>query len=229
MPFENLDIHLGRPISLEPCHLAEKLIERRRGGYCFELNGVFAMALDGFGFAARRQLARVVYGGSTPGARLHQVMLITLGSRRWLGDTGFGAPGLRTPIPLELDRIEEQFGERFRLVRPADYQFALQKESDAGWLDLYVFTEEPTIQADIDIANHYTSTHPLSSFRLRRVAARLEPWGRVTLHNMTLTTFRNGHEEAATLDPGRAYMDALVEKLGLDLRASYDDFMPLPA
>src|SRR5689334_6809427 len=101
IPFENLDIHLGLAISLQPSAVFDKLVMRGRGGYCFELNKLFAEALRASGFAVRSHLARVIYGRDAPGGRTHQVLVVQAEGQAWLCDAGFGGPGLRAPIPLE--------------------------------------------------------------------------------------------------------------------------------
>ena len=95
IPFENFDILLGRGIDLSPDGIFRKLVLKRRGGYCFELNGLFLMALRAFGFDARALLARTHVTG-TPSGRGHQIALVTVGEERWIVDVGFGggyAPG----------------------------------------------------------------------------------------------------------------------------------------
>jgi N-hydroxyarylamine O-acetyltransferase len=228
IPFENLDIHLGRTISLKPEDLISKIIGRRRGGYCFELNGIFCLALRSIGFKVRPLLARVIYGRTNPGARTHQVLIVTIAGHNWLADNGFGGPGLRLPIPMVPDRIHEQYGERFRLRRDPEYGMVLQKESKDAFVDLYVFDEnEPTFDVDIEMANHFTSTWPGSIFRQRRMCALAKSWGRITLSDMELAIYRDGRSIIRTLKPGRRYMTEITQHFGIDLHASYGDFKRL--
>ena len=101
--FENFDIQLGRGVNLDPETIFEKLVHKRRGGYCFELNGLFLMALKDFGFDARPLLSRVHKTG-TPTGRGHQIELVTIQGKQWIADVGHGADTPRTPIPLELNQ-----------------------------------------------------------------------------------------------------------------------------
>src|SRR5690349_4787637 len=103
IPFENFDILLGREIALDPARLFDKLVTARRGGYCFELNGLLAGALAAIGWRPSACLARVIFGRGTPGPRTHQVLIVHTSGRDWLVDVGFGGPGLRAPLPLEVD------------------------------------------------------------------------------------------------------------------------------
>jgi len=226
IPFENLDIHLGRAISLKPADLVAKLIYRKRGGYCFELNGIFNLALKALGFAVRPVLARVLYGRSAPGARTHQVLVVTISGCTWLADVGFGGPGLRLPMPIVADQIEQQYGERYRLRPDPTYGMLLQKESrDASVVGLYAFDErELTMDLDINMANHFTATSPDSIFRLRRMCALPKPWGRITIEDMELAIYRDGQSTRRLLPSGASYMDAIAENFGIYLDAAYDDF-----
>ena len=224
IPFENIDIHLGRSISLAQEDLIAKILYRKRGGYCFELNGIFALALAAIGFQVRPQMARVLYGRKDPGPRTHEVLIVTASGRKWLADSGFGGPGLRSPIPMEPDRINEQFGERFRLREDAGLGLVLQKETQGSFLDLYSFDEkELTLPPDIETGNHYTSTSPASIFRTRRMCCLPHPVGRTTLADMELTMYRDGQSTVHTLPPGPKYMAALAEHFGIEVDAKYED------
>jgi N-hydroxyarylamine O-acetyltransferase len=224
IPFENIDIHLGRTISLEPQELAAKILHRNRGGYCFELNGIFQMALTAMGFKVRPQLARVLYGRTDPGARTHEVLIVTISGKRWLADAGFGGPGLRLPLPIISGQVQEQYGERYRLRNDPELGIVLQKENRESFLDLYAFDEsERTLDIDIDMANHFTSTWPGSIFRLHRMCSLPQPWGRTTLSDMELAIHRDGMYITRTLPAGPEYIAALAEHFGIELGAKYED------
>jgi N-hydroxyarylamine O-acetyltransferase len=228
IPFENLDIHLGRVISLKPEDLVAKLIYGQRGGYCFELNGIFGLALKALGFSVRPLLARVLYRRTDPGARTHQVLIVMISGRKWLADIGFGGPGLRLPLLMIAGGVEEQYGERYRLRQDPDYGMVLQKETKNTFIDLYAFNErEVTLDVDIDMANHFTATWPTSIFRLHRMCSMPHPWGRVTLDDMELTIYRDGQSNRQILPPGPSYMDAIARHFRISINAAYEDFAPL--
>jgi N-hydroxyarylamine O-acetyltransferase len=228
VPFENFDIHLGRTISLAPGRLVSKLIHQRRGGYCFELNGLLHMALKALGFAVRPLLARVLYRRIDAGARTHQVLIVTIAGHDWLADSGFGGPGLCLPLPLITDRICEQYGERYRLRRDPQHGMVLQKAGEDSFSDLYAFnTDEWTLDIDIEMANHFTSTWPASIFRLHRMCALRKSWGRITLSDMLLTIHRDGQSVSRTLLPGPQYMAEIAEHFGICLDSNYEGFSPL--
>ena len=100
VPFENLDIHLGVPISLAPFHLFDKIVKRKRGGYCYEVNSLFAIALRSFGFDVQCLLGRLLFGFSDVRPRSHQLLLVNLLDGKWIADVGFGSCCLGYPLPL---------------------------------------------------------------------------------------------------------------------------------
>ncbi len=228
IPFENFDVLLGRNISLETGDLVSKLIRHRRGGYCFELNGIFYRALKALGFEVRQLMARVLYDRPDPGARTHEVLLVRISGEDWLADNGFGGPGLCLPLPMMPDVIGEQFGERYRLRGDPQLGMVLQRESKGAFIDIFSFNEnEVTLDVDIEMANHFTSTWPASTFRLRRMCSLRKAWGRVTLSDMELTIHRDGESVSRTLRPGPGYIAAMAEHFGIYLDAAYEDLAPL--
>lgn len=228
IPFENFDILLGRGITLDPPALWNKLIHHARGGYCFELNGVFLMALQALGFEARALLARV-HLVDPPTGRGHQLLLVTMQGKPWIADVGFGGPGLRAPIPFELNRVATQDGQSFRLVEAGPYGIMLQTLTNGAWQNLYSFDLGYVFPNDILYGNHFTSTHPSSFFTFARVAALPTPNGRVSLFNQTLRMFSPDGEHVRELSEGQAYLDALKTHFGIELDAPYEAIRPLRA
>jgi len=227
IPFENFDILLGRGVALDPVALCDKLVHRARGGYCFELNGLFLLALQTFGFDARALLARVHLSG-TPTGRGHQLALVTMQGREWLADVGAGRLTLRAPIPLELNRIATQDGRTFRLVEADPFGIMLQTLHEGQWLQLYSFDVGYVCPADIAYGNHFTSTHPSSLFTSARVVALAHPNGQVSLLNCTRRTVTAGIEHAQELEEGPTYVEALKRHFGIELDAPYEAMRPLP-
>jgi N-hydroxyarylamine O-acetyltransferase len=230
IPFENFDVLLGRPINLDPGSLFDKLVCRPRGGYCFELNGLFLQALQSFGFEARPLLARVHLSGSSVIGRGHQISLVTIDGREWLTDVGFGGANMREPIPLEIDRLNHCNGQDLRLVRAEPYGTMLQVLTSAGaWLNLYSFDREYVGPGDIKYGNHYTSTHPDSIFTRDRVASLATSLGRVSLNNLSLRLVQDGRERVLELYDDHRYLDSLKTHFGIELDATYDMLPALPA
>jgi len=170
VPFENFDVQLGRGVDLSPQALVDKVLRRERGGYCFELNAVLLMALEAEGFNARSILARVHARGESTG-RSHQALLVELDGERFLVDVGFGGGCPRIPMPLVYNSVSDHDGFLFRIV-DSFFGYMLQCQQRGEWRDYYSFDLEPVIQQDIDIANHFMSTHPASFMFSNRVAVQ---------------------------------------------------------
>jgi N-hydroxyarylamine O-acetyltransferase len=172
IPFENLDILLGRQIRLDLASLQAKLITGRRGGYCFEQNTLFAAVLERLGFDVTGLAARVRMGDERGTPRTHMVLAVDLDDRRWLADVGFGGDTLLDPIRFDDDQPVRQGAWSFQLVEERDRVRVLRGLRADGWLDLYEFTEEPQLPVDFEVGNHYTSTWPRSPFVTKVVVQR---------------------------------------------------------
>lgn len=225
IPFENIDIILGRNINLEPVNLFNKLIYRRRGGYCFELNGLFLMALNALGFTTQSLLGRVHISG-TPNGRGHQITLVTIGANKWVADVGFGHPSLRIPIRLEIDAPSIHDGRTFRLIDAQHFGYMLQTLQSDGWQNLYSFDLGYVCPADIDFGNHFTATHPRSLFTTTCIAILPNAHGVTKLFNGTLTKIIEGKEYIEELPAGQFYLNALNEHFGIDPDISEPFLLP---
>ncbi len=145
VPFENLDIHLGQAISLQPADLFTKIVTRKRGGYCYEVNSFFAMILRAFGFQVHGLLARVLFSNSGVRPRSHQLLSVMVDKEPWIADVGFGSCCLREPLRLTPDVVSDQGPDSFRLKTDAGQSFILEALLVGRWQDLYEFTLEPSI------------------------------------------------------------------------------------
>ncbi len=189
IPFENLDIFLGRPIKLDLDSLQAKLVRGRRGGYCFEQNTLFAAALEAAGFRVERLAARVRLGAPGVRPRTHMLLRVEAGGRPWLADVGFGGQGPLLPLPFEPGRVDRQPLGDYRLVEDGGL-WVLQLAQPGGWLDLYAFTLEPHHPVDFEVANYFVSTHPSSRFLTTLTAQRTTRDARYTLRGADLTVTR---------------------------------------
>ncbi|MGD9720788.1 MAG: arylamine N-acetyltransferase [Pirellulales bacterium] len=184
IPFENIDVLLGEPIRLDLPGLFDKLVTRRRGGYCFEQNSLLAAALETLGFRVKRLLARVRVDSGRLLPRTHMVLEVAAGRRAWLCDVGFGSWGLLEPLALAAGE-SRQFIWDYRLSR-AGNEWWLQARQGDVWRDLYSFTRAEQLQVDFEPANHYTSTHPDSRFTHTLTAQRPLPEARYLLRGREL-------------------------------------------
>jgi N-hydroxyarylamine O-acetyltransferase len=164
VPFENLDVQRGKVVSLVPEEIYEKIIERGRGGYCYEVNGLFAMALDALGFEYRFVAARpMTYAVRRP--KTHMAIIVTIEREQWLCDLGFGGYGIREPFNLNwLDREVRQDFETFRLTMVSGRDYLLQAIACGVRKNLYEFNLCAQEWVDFEPANYLNSTHPDSIF-----------------------------------------------------------------
>jgi len=201
IPFENLDILLGREISLDLAALEGKLVRGRRGGYCFEQNTLFRAALEAMGFRVTALAARVRVGATEIRPRTHMLLRVDLPEGPFVADVGFGGDGPVHPLPLAEGR-ETWVGRTGHRLRREDDLWVLQGDTGGGFTDLYAFTLEPHYPVDFEMANHFTSTHPRSAFVLNLTVQRSWPERRVILRNRDLS-IRGDRTEATTVrDPG---------------------------
>ncbi|HJQ68978.1 MAG TPA: arylamine N-acetyltransferase [Blastocatellia bacterium] len=216
VPFENLDIHLGRPIALEDGSLFSKIIERRRGGFCYELNGTFASLLSALGFRVEMLSAGVARedGGFGPPFD-HMALLVHLGER-WLADVGFGDS---FGEPLLLDDRGEQMrdGVAYRIDDDGESLTLSRRGGGEVWEAQYRFTLRPYVYTDYVDRCRYHETSPESHFTRRRVCTRATDGGRITLSEMRLIVTRAGHKEERLLESDDEYAAALREHFGIDL------------
>ncbi|HKB56989.1 MAG TPA: arylamine N-acetyltransferase [Lacunisphaera sp.] len=173
IPFENLDVLLGRPIRLEPAALQQKLLRQKRGGYCFEQNNLLRLVLDALGYHVTPVGARVrwkIPRDVTP-ARTHLFLRVAVDGTDWLADVGLGGASLTSAIRLEFDREQTTPHEPRRLIRE-DGRLFHQLWTCTEWVDVCEFTLDPMHPIDCELANWWTSAHPASHFKNRLIVAR---------------------------------------------------------
>jgi N-hydroxyarylamine O-acetyltransferase len=218
IPFENLDILLGRPIRLDVQSLQAKLVAARRGGYCFEQNSLFAAALRQIGFRLTTLAARVRLGATGVTARSHMLLTVDLDGQAHLADVGFGGERLFEPLPLVPGRPVEQYGRVYKL-REEGNALVLQLRSGDSWHDLYAFTLEPQFTVDYEVANHYTSTHPQSFFVQRPYVQRTALDASYRVFGGELTVHRGPDVTSRQIASDEEMLAVLGETFGLSFPA----------
>ena len=210
VPFENLSIHAGEPIVLDDEALFDKIVVRGRGGFCYELNGLFAALLRSLGFRVEMLSAAVMGREGEFGPEFdHMALLVTL-AERWLVDVGFGDSFVE---PLLLDECGEQAqGARaYRIDEDGDHLILMQRDGAGGWEAQYRFGLRPHVYADYAGMCHYHQTSPESHFTRRRLCSLLTEEGRVTVSDLRLITTRGGEREERELAGEEEYAGALRE------------------
>ncbi|ACD82190.1 Arylamine N-acetyltransferase [Methylacidiphilum infernorum V4] len=182
IPFENLDVLLGKTISLEIQDIEKKLVRDLRGGYCFEQNTLFAHVLSQLGFSFIKLAARVHYKTTKLLPKTHMSLLVQCDGAMWIADVGFGGHGLLFPLLLEDSHETEHFGWKYRVKR-FNSLWVIQLWENREWNSLYSFSLEPQEYVDYKMANYYVSTHPDSPFTRSLIVQSLSPGERKILRN----------------------------------------------
>jgi len=216
VPFENLSIHSGEPIVLEENALFGKIVERRRGGFCYEANGLFAGLLRALGFEVAMLGAGVANSQGEFGPNFdHMTLMVTL-SDRWLVDVGFGDSFLE---PLLLDSRAEQVQgtRRFKIVDDHDHLILLRRNLDADWEPQYRFTLQTYSFADYEEMCQFHQTSPDSHFTMGRICSRATADGRVSLSEMRLITTSGPEQrrDERTLKDRDEYDRVLRDEFGI--------------
>lgn len=217
IPYENLDIMAGKPISLVPDALFDKIVTRRRGGFCFELNALFAELLSACGYEVTSYFARFLLGSQGIPMRRHQVLRVRAQGQDYLADVGVGLPVPRRSLRLEESTVQEQFIGTYRFTRDALLGWILWELHKGQWRKLYSFTEEVQLPVDFVATSYYCQYAPESIFNKQDMVALGTPTGRITLDGDTLKVF-DGESVTVTALGTRAEKEAaLMRCFGLVL------------
>ena len=217
VPFENLSIHCGEPIVLTDEALFRKIVENRRGGFCYELNGLFAWLLRQIGFDVSMLSAGVAHGEGGFSPDFDHMVLVTNLDRRWLVDVGFGDSFVE-PLLLE-GEIEQQQGTQTFRINSADLHLVLMRRSaDEEWKPQYRFTLQPYQYADYEEMCRYHQTSPESHFTKSRLCSLATSDGRLTLSGMRLIETSNQHREEKTVANEEEYEKLLRDRFGIVMK-----------
>lgn len=224
IPFENIDPLLGRPVQMDLATVQAKLIFKRRGGYCFEQNTLFAAVLEQLGFAVTRLAARVHVGTDRILPKTHKLLRVDVNETSWICDVGFGSWGLLEPIELKAGNEVRQGDWILRLTKAGD-AFLLQCPQCPLGPDLYSFTLEPQLPVDFEPANHYCSTFPKSRFVLTLTAQMAGPTERALLRNREFIVSRADGLETRLVGDEAELRGLLADRFGIILPADTPSLM----
>jgi N-hydroxyarylamine O-acetyltransferase len=218
IPFENLSTLLREPIPLDLPALEEKLVVRRRGGYCFEHNRLFAEVLRTLGFEVGCLAARVVWNrrASAPGPRTHMVLRVRAGGHDYICDVGFGGLTLTGPLRLTPDIEPAPPHVVFRMEAHGD-ELELEARIGEEWRGLYRFDLQEQLPIDFEVLNHFVATHPSSHFLTTLIAARRTAEGRYALANNELTVYRGTAKDERKLRSAEEIARVLTESFAIEL------------
>lgn len=221
--FENIDPLMGIPvIDLSPGALADKLVTRGRGGYCYEHNGLMRYVLQSLGFEVQMLVGRVVWmleADAPLPARTHNVLSVTIPDTGldYLVDVGFGGQTLSSPIRMILDEAQATRHEPYRIVAHGDERMLEALIRDV-WRPLYLFSVVPAPQIDLEVGSWYVSTHPASGFVVGMTVARVTDDARWNLRGRNLSVHRlDGTSTKTRLQSAAEVLELLDLRFGINL------------
>ncbi|HET9361312.1 MAG TPA: arylamine N-acetyltransferase [Vicinamibacterales bacterium] len=217
IPFENLDVLLGRGVRLDIDSVCAKLVAERRGGYCFEHGTLFRAALEGLGFEPEAHTARVIMERPRAEAALtHMVLTVRVGGTAFVLDPGFGGHAPIVPVPLEPGQQVADETDLHRMARHGR-DWVLEARVDGAMQPLWTSTLEPAEPVDFVMANHFVSTFPESPFVRGLMLRAIAPRGRVSMFNRDLTIRHPGGVEKSVIADRDGLHALLAEHFGFDL------------
>jgi N-hydroxyarylamine O-acetyltransferase len=217
IPFENVDVLLGRDIRIDLDSIVQKIVVRGRGGYCFEHGTLFQAALERVGFKPTAHAARVVVmvpRDQSP--RTHMFLTVEVEGDRFVLDPGFGGHTAVVPVPLREGTEVRDGGDRHRMVRYGG-EWVLEAEVEGTLTPLWMATLEPQLPVDFQLANYWVSTASASPFVNRLMLRTLTPAGRTSVMNRDVTVVSGKNTEKYQLADRRALRALLDEQFGFDL------------
>ena len=212
VPFENLDIAWKREIRVDSDAFVQKIVDERRGGFCYELNGAFAWLLQELGFKVTLLSARVPRADGSEGPEFDHLTLRVDLEEAWLADVGFGDSFIQ-PLRLQTNVEQRQYGQSFRIVEQGE-DLRLER-LEARWKTEYVFNLKARRLEEFAAMCRYHQTSQESPFTQKRVCSMLTADGRLTLSDMRLITTRNGVRQERTLPSAGEWWAVLKKKFGV--------------
>jgi N-hydroxyarylamine O-acetyltransferase len=217
IPFENLDIHLGRPIILSESAFYDKIIKHHRGGFCYELNGSFAALLRNLGFNVSMLSARVAEKGGAYSPDFHHMTLLVQLKEPWLADVGFG-DSFTEPKRLDVSGPQADHGRDYRFTSKDGRTILSRRLTRNGaWEPSYLFCLRPRRLEDFIPRCRWQQTSPKSHFREGRVCTRLTSNGRLTLTDTRFIMTRGARKVERPVKNAEEFAGLLRQHFGIDL------------
>jgi N-hydroxyarylamine O-acetyltransferase len=219
VPFENLSIHSNEPVVLNEDALFTKIVERRRGGFCYECNGLFAGLLRALGFSVAMLAAGVARPDGSFGPQFDHMTLMATLDDRWLADVGFGDSFLE---PLLLDSRAEQVqgARRFRIDADNDHRILYRRNEGEDWQPQYRFSLQPHDFPDYEDMCRFHQTSSDSHFTKGIICSRATPEGRITLSDMRfITTGPQQLRDEQTLSSREEFDRTLRDRFGIVMKS----------
>lgn len=218
VPFETFDPFLGETPDLASTF--DKVVRRRRGGYCFELNGLFGTGLAALGYTARRTLGRVRNGAAQGGARTHLLWQVAIEGRLWLADVGFGGHGPFSPLEIGPEGPQNAPNGRYRLTDdPVTGERVVEQLGGEGWVSLYGFDDAFAGETEVQAANWLCSNWPMTVFPNHLMLAGYDGDTRIGVFDRAVTLNSPKSQDRSILEDSGSFAELVRGRLRLDVDA----------
>ncbi len=228
IPYENLDIICGIPLSLDYNDLYTKIVGRHMGGYCFEINGFLGQVYRSLGYEVKDYMARYLRGETEIPVRRHRVLAVRVGDKRYLCDAGIGQSAFRLPLLIEDGSVSEQYGETYRIEKEDFLGWVVSDLHHGEWRKFYSFTEEEQLNIDYIMPSFWCEHSPDSPFNKEEMFALKTDTGRITLDGKIFKIFDGENVSVREVKPeelpevylnyfGLAFPEKMVQRHALKI------------
>ena len=215
VPFENLDIHWKRPISLDSERFYDKIINEKRGGFCYELNGFFYELLVEIGFQSKIVSAKVSNGNGDFGAEYDHLAIISrVGSEEYLVDVGFGSFSAE-PLKFILEAEQTDANGIFSIGKFDENYYEVSKKDGEVWQSEYIFSPEERKLSEFSEMCLFHQTSPESHFTRGKVCSLMTPGGRKTLTDTKFIETKNGEKREIPVSSGEEFNQILASEFSI--------------
>ncbi len=215
VPFENLDIHWKRPIVVDTTKFYKKIVGEKRGGFCYELNGLFNELLVSLGFKTRLISARVFNGTEYGPEYDHATIIVTIGDEEFLADVGFGDFAAE-PLRFVLDEEQEDATGIFVIRKFDDDYLEVAKRDGDGWKSQYIFKDIARELSEFAEMCDFQQYSPDSHFTKGKVCSLMTENGRRTLTNDKFIITTNGQKKETSVMSEEMFDRILREHFGIE-------------
>ncbi|MGL1922288.1 MAG: arylamine N-acetyltransferase [Hyphomicrobiales bacterium] len=225
--FNNLDVLLNKLeiISLEIEDLFEKIVLKKRGGYCFEHNKLFFYMLEQLGFTVMPCLARVVYGSNKDVPQTHRMNIVTIDGLEYVADVGFGPYSPMSLIPMSGDEITAPDKQVFRVVSSEEGLFKLEVQNKKGFFALYTFTRTKSFESDFELANYYSNTHPKAKFTQKLTISLKNKGDTKFISEGVYSTISSTERSDEKLEKPQRLQELLSQNFNIEIEPDEADFI----
>lgn len=215
VPFENLDVRRGEPIRLGTLDLFDKVITKKRGGYCFELNGLFSRFLRDCGFDVFACRVRITRGKNFVPPVLHRATIVTLEDGLYYCDVGYGGPQPGGCIKVEDGVVKDVAGQTYRISKYDEHWWTISRTVEEGWEDVMQFTLVPQPEPDYIALSMYCSMHPDSVFVQKTMLNRRLVNGSIALMDELYVRNIGGERTEEIITDKKRYAEVIEKEFGI--------------